>query len=246
MPECISQLSLEFHPTLPIPVAFEAPQISSEGGVVVLRQMEARLGLSERLAALLPAEREPSKVKQARREQVRQRLYQIALGYADCNDADRLRHDPLLKSVCDRTPQTGGLSSHPTLWRLENAVDARTLRAVLREVEEQYVSSFSQAPEGLILDLDSTDDPTHGQQQLSFFHGSYEQPMSHPLLIFEGVSGQLGSAGLRPGKAHAARGALGVWGRISRRLTQRFPQVQLVVRGDSAVAVPRWLRLLAT
>jgi hypothetical protein len=156
---------------LPITVAFEAPPISSEGGVVVLRQRDARLGLSERLAALLPDERDPSKVKHARREQVRQRLYHIAWGYADGNDADRLRPAPLLKSGCDRTPQTGGLSSHPTLSRLENAGDARTLRAGLREGEEPYGRSFSQAPEGLIWDIDSTDEPPHGPQPLSFFHG---------------------------------------------------------------------------
>jgi Transposase DDE domain group 1 len=246
MAACIAQLSLDFHPTLPIRVAFDAPHISSDGGLLLLRQMDDRLGLSKRLAALLPDERDPSKVKHARREQVRQRLYQIALGYADCNDADRLRHDPLLKSVCDRMPQAGSLSSQPTLSRLENAVDAGTLRAVLREVEEQYVSSFARAPEVIVLDIDSTDDPTHGQQQLSFFHGYYDQHMYHPLLIFDGESGQLISAVLRPGNAHAARGAMGVLGRIIRRLKQRFPQVQIVVRGDSAFAVPRLLRLLDT
>jgi Transposase DDE domain group 1 len=246
MAACIAQLSLDFHPTLPIRVAFGAPHISSDGGLLLLRQMDDRLGLSKRLAALLPDERDPSKVKHARREQVRQRLYQIALGYADCNDADRLRHDPLLKSVCDRMPQAGSLSSQPTLSRLENAVDAGTLRAVLREVEEQYVSSFARAPEVIVLDIDSTDDPTHGQQQLSFFHGYYDQHMYHPLLIFDGESGQLISAVLRPGNAHAARGAMGVLGRIIRRLKQRFPQVQIVVRGDSAFAVPRLLRLLDT
>jgi hypothetical protein len=244
MTECIAQLSLDFHPTVPITIGFDAPQISSDGGVVLLRQMDERLGLSERLAALLPDEREARKVRHDRREQVRQRLYQIALGYADCNDADRLRHDPLLQSVCDRTPQAGGLSSQPTLSRLENAVDARTLRAVLREIEEQYVSSFLQAPEVIVLDIDSTDDPTHGQQQLSFFHGYYDQHMYHPLLIFDGESGQLVSAVLRPGNAHAARGAMGVLERIIRRLKQRFPQVQIVVRGDSAFAVPRLLRRL--
>jgi hypothetical protein len=244
MTECISQLSLEFHPTLPVTVAFDAPQISSDGGVVLLRQLDDRLGLSERLAALLPDKREAGKVRHDRREQVRQRLYQIALGYADCNDADRLRHDPLLKSVCDRTPQAGGLSSQPTLSRLENAVDARPLRAVLREVEEQYVRSFTQPPEVIVLDIDSTDDPTHGQQQLSFFHGYYDQHMYPPLLIFDGESGQLVSAVLRPGNAHAARGAMGVLRRIIGRLKQCFPQVQIVVRGDSAFAVPRLLGLL--
>jgi hypothetical protein len=175
---------------------------------------------------------------------MRQRLYQIALGYADCNDADRLRHDPLLKSVCDRTPQAKGLSSQPTLSRLENAVDARALRAVLREIEDQYVRSFTAAPAVIVLDIDSTDDPTHGQQQLSFFHKYYDQHMYHPLLIFDGERGQLVSAVLRPGNAHAARGAMGVVRRIIRGLKQRFPDVQIVVRGDSAFAVPRMLRMM--
>ena len=179
-----------------------------------------------------------------RHEQVRQRLYQIALGYPDCNDADRLRHDPFLKSVCGCSPQAEGLSSQPTLSRLENAVDGRTLRVLLREIEEQYVRSFTEAPEVIVLDIDSTDDPTHGQQQLSFFHGYYDQHMYHPLVIFDGERGQLVSAVLRPGNAHAARGAMGVLRRMIRRLKQRFPYVQIVVRGDSAFAVPRVLRML--
>jgi Transposase DDE domain group 1 len=106
--------------------------------------MEDRLGLSERLAALLPDERDPRNVRHDRREQLRQRLYQIALGYADCNAADRLRQDPVLKSVCDRPPQAEGLSSQPTLSRLENAVDVRTLRALVCEIEDQYVRCKSQ------------------------------------------------------------------------------------------------------
>jgi len=244
MAEGIAQLALDFHPTLPVTVAFDAPHISSDGGALLLRQMDDRLGLSERLAALLPDARDPRKVHHDRREQMRQRLYQIALGYADCNDADRLRHDPLLQSVCDRTPQMGGLSSQPTLSRLENAVDARTLRTVLHEIEDQYVRSFTHPPEVIVLDMDSTDDPTHGQQQLTFFHGYYNQHMYHPLMIFDGERGQLVSAVLRPGNAHAARGAMGVVRRIIRRLKHRFPQVQIVVRGDSAFAVPRVLRMV--
>lgn len=244
MAEGIAQLSLDFPPTVPMTVAFDAPQISSEGGVVVLRQVDERLGLSKRLAALLPDEREAREVRHARHEQVRQRRYQIALGYADCNDADRLRHDPLLKSVCDRTPQAGGLSSQPTLSRLENAGDARTLHAGLREIEEQYVRSFTQAPEVIVLDIDSADDPTHGQPQLAFFHGYYDQHRYHPLLIFAGERGQLVSAVLRPGNAPAARGAMGVLRRILGCLKPRFPQGQIVGRGDSAFAVPRLLRRL--
>jgi hypothetical protein len=136
MAECIPRLSLDFHPTVPLMVTFAAPHISSDGGVLLLRQRDDRLGLSARLAALLPDERDPRKVKPARREQVRQRLYQMALGYPDGNDADRLRQDPVLKSGCGRSPQAEGLSSQPTLSRLENAVEMRTLRTLLREIEE--------------------------------------------------------------------------------------------------------------
>ena len=244
MAEGIAQLTLDFHPSSPITVAFDAPHISSDGGALLLRQMDDRLGLSERLAALLPDEREPRKVKHDRREQMRQRLYQIAVGYPDGNDAERLRHDPLLKSVCARSPHTTGLSSQPTLSRLENAVDLRQLRTLVGEIEEQYVRSFAVVPDVIVLDIDSTDDPTHGQQQLSFFHGYYDQHMDHPLVIFDGERGQLVSVVRRPGNAHAARGAMGVLRRIIRRLKHRFPQTQIVVRGDSAFAVPRILRLL--
>ena len=244
MAEGIAQLGLNFHPTHLITIAFDAPHISSAGGALLLRQMDDHLGLSERLAVLLPDTRDPRKVRHDRREQMRQRLYQIALGYADCNDADRLRQDPVRKRVCDRPPQAEGLSSQPTLSRLENAVEVRMLRALVCEIEEQYVKSFVEAPEVIVLDIDSTDDPTHGQQQLSFFHGYYDQHMYHPLVIFDGERGQLVSVVLRPGNAHAARGAMGVLRRVMRRLKHRFPQTQLVVRGDSAFAVPRVLRML--
>lgn len=244
MAECIAQLGLNFHPTHPITVAFDAPHISSDGGALLLRQMDDRLGLTERFAALIPDERDPRKVKHDRREQMRQRLYQIALGYPDCNDADRLRHDPVLKSVCDRSPHTAGLSSQPTLSRLENAVDLRQLRRLVCEIEEQYVRSFAAAPDVLVLDIDSTDDPTHGQQQLACFHGYYDQHMYHPLVIFDGERGQLVSVVLRPGNAHAARGAMGVLRRVIGRLKQHFPHTQIVVRADSAFALPRVLRML--
>jgi hypothetical protein len=106
------------------------------------------------------------------------------------------------------------------------------------------VRSFAAAPDVIVLDIDSTDDPTHGQQQLSGFHGYYDQHMYHPLVIFDGERGQLVSVVLRPGNAHAARGAMGVLRRIIRRLKQRFPQTQIVVRGDSAFAMPRILRMV--
>jgi Transposase DDE domain group 1 len=244
MAECMTQLSLDFHPSVPLTVTFDAPHISSDGGALLRRQRDDHLRLSERLAAWLPDEREPRKVTQDRREQRRQRLSRIALGYADCNEADRLRHDPLLKRVCAQPPQADGLSSQPTLSRLENAGDAPALRALVRELEEQDVSSFTETPAVIVLDIDSTDDPTHGQQHLAFCQTYYDQHLYQPLVIFDGERGHLLSAGRRPGNAPAARGARGVVRRIIRRLKQRFPDVQIVGRGDSACARPRVLRML--
>ena len=129
MTECSAQLSLGFHPDLPVCLEFNGPEISSVGGAVLLRQLDDQLELTAGFAACLADTRDPGRVLHDRHEQTRQRLYQIALGYEDCNDADTLRHDPLLKTVCDRTPDDPvGLSSQPTLSRFENAPDGLTIR----------------------------------------------------------------------------------------------------------------------
>src|SRR5262245_5284555 len=123
MTECVAQIALNFYTEKPVEISFDAPQISSDGGAILLRQVDDQLGVSEWFAAQLPDARDPAKRVHDRREQVRQRLYQIALGYEDCNDADTLRHDPLLQTVCDRpSADRQGLSSQPTLSRFENAV----------------------------------------------------------------------------------------------------------------------------
>jgi len=241
MAERIAQLGLEFHEELAVVVGFDAPDISSDGGAVLLRQVDDRLGLSAWMARLLPDARNALQVAHDRLEQVRQRLYQIALGYEDCNDAQSLRHDPVLKTACERTPDDEqGLSSQPTLSRFENAVGMRTVKQVMEGLEHSWVEGLAPGTAEVVLDIDTTDDETHGQQQLSFFHGYYDHHMYHPLLIFDG-EGQLVSAILRPGNVHAARRALSVLQRVIRKLKQRFPDVQVVVRGDAGFSVPRLL-----
>ena len=245
MTECIPQLRLCFHPELPVVVDFDAPEISSDGGALLLRQVDEQLGLSAGFSACLSETREGQRVQHSRQEQSRQRIFQIALGYEDCNDADRLRHDPLLKTVCDRTAQDRqGLSSQPTLSRFENAQDGAVLRRLVCFFEERYVQALPAETQQIILDIDSTDDETHGAQQLSFFSGFYRHHMYHPLMIFDGESGQLVSALLRPGKVHASRGAAGVLRRVIRLIKQRFPQVQIAVRGDSGFCTPHLLKTL--
>jgi hypothetical protein len=245
MTQCISQLSLGFHPELPVVIEFDAPEISSDGGALLLRQVDDSLGLTAGFADCLNDDRDPLRCLHSRHEQTRQRVFQIALGYEDCNDADRLRHDPLLKTVCDRAALTGeGLSSQPTLSRFEGSQKGITLRRLVRHLEDSYVAELPADTQLIVLDLDATADETHGAQQLSFFSGFYDQFIYHPLLVFDSGSGQLISAILRPGKVHASRGAAGVLRRLIRKLKRRFPQAQIAVRADSGFCTPALLATL--
>jgi hypothetical protein len=238
-----NQTKFTFHPNFDIDVRSDAPKLSSDGGLLLLRQADERTGTCRWLAACLPDPRDGKRIQHDRLEQVRQRVYQIAMGYEDCNDSQELRHDPMLKTVCDRRPDDDedSLSSQPTLSRFENGVSGRTLNELRQRLEETYVAGLPADTQVVILDIDSTDDETHGRQQLSFFHGFYDQHMYHPLLVFDGESGQLVSTLLRPGNAHAARSATSVLRGIIRRIKARFPQALIVVRADAGFCVPRLL-----
>lgn len=245
MTDCKSQLALGFHPSRDVVGDFSSARISSDGGLLLIRQADEKLGISRALAELLPDCRDADKVSHSRLEQVRQRLYQICLGYEDCNDADWLRTDPVFKTVCDLLPDTSApLSSQPTLSRFENAIDGRSLVAMRNWFEQSYVDALDPSTDLVVLDIDSTDDPTHGRQQLSFFHGFYDQHMFHPLLVVDAKNGQLASVLLRPGNAHASRCAGTVLERLIRRIKRRFPNAQVVVRGDSAFCMPNLLARL--
>lgn len=233
--DCISPIELQFQ-RKPLVLSCDAPDISSDGGVLLLRQLDDRLGLTRSFAALLDDERAPGRRRHDRCEQLRQRVYQIVLGYEDCIDANLLRHDPAMQYACGSGDQP--LSSQSTLSRLENAITGRELNRLWREFERQYVDKLDPATTFVALDIDGTDDETHGAQQLSMFHGFYDQHMFHPVVIFDGETGQLISALLRPGNAHASRGATTMLERIIRAIKQRCPAAAIVVRGDSAFAMP--------
>lgn len=245
MTQCITQLSLGFFGQKPVVIDFDAPDVSSDGGAVLLRQVDDRVGVTSWFSDALGDDRDVHRVVHDRREQCRQRIYQIALGYEDCNDSQTLRHDPLLKTVCGRTPEDElGLSSQPTLSRFENSVDWPTLRRLMRRLEASYVESLPDDTTEVILDIDSTDDETHGGQQLSFFHGYYDHYMYHQLLVYDGDAGQLIGSRLRPGNTHSSRQAAGMLARIIRRIKKRFPDAHIMVRGDSGFCVPKVLRVL--
>lgn len=235
---CIPPIELQFQGRRTVLTA-DAEHVSSDGGVILLRQMDERLGLTARLVPSLGDLRDSSRVAHSRLEQLRQRVYQICLGYEDCNDADWLRHDPALRLACDA--EDHAMSSQPTLSRFENAVTGRELNRLLRTYEQDYFDELAPTTDLIVLDIDSTDDETHGDQQLAFFHGFYDHHMFHPLLVFDGLSGQLITALLRPGRAHAAKGSITILTRLIRAIRRRCPRASILVRGDSAFAMPKLL-----
>src|SRR5215468_5331894 len=220
--------------------AFDAGHLTSDGGLIWLARADDQLQLSAAFAAQIPDWRRGA-VQHPLQLLVRQRLLQIACGYEDQDDADTLRGDPLLKLVCGRRPeQDADLASQPTLSRLENAVDHRTCYRLAQTLVALYLHERERAgvPTRVLLDLDGTDDPTHGAQEGSSYHGYYRQHMYHPLLIFDGHTNQLITAILRRGTVHASHGVVAILRRLVAALRKRWPRVQLEVRADSGFAVP--------
>jgi Transposase DDE domain group 1 len=227
--------------TLPLEIDFDAGRLTSDGGLVWLAEADQALGLCAALAACIPEWRR-GPVRHTRETLLRQRLFQIACGYEDQNDAATLRSDPLLKLVCGRLKETDpDLASQPTLSRLENAVDRHTIRALALALLEIYLTERGRggAPRRIVLDFDGTDDPAHGQQEGVAYHGYYRQHMYHPLLLFDGDTGQLITAILRPGTCHASRFVLLVLRHLLPRLRARWPEVRVEVRADSGFASPK-------
>lgn len=226
--------------TLALEAAFDGGRLTSDGGLPWLATVDADLGVCEALAAHVPEWRRGS-VTHSLLTLVRQRVYQIACGYEDQNDADTLRADPLLKLVCGRLPETDtDLASQPTLSRLDNAVTGRACARMLRALGHLYLRERRRGgpPRRVLLDLDSTDDPTHGNQEGTAYHGYYRQHMYHPLLVFDGDTGHLIAARLRPGNSHASRGAVALLRRVVGWLRVAWPDVVIEVRADAGFAVP--------
>jgi hypothetical protein len=226
---------------LPLEAAFDAGRLTSDGGLPWLAEADRALGLCDALAACVPEWRR-GPVRHGLATLVRQRVFQIACGYEDQDDADALRADPLLKLVCGRRPERGAhLASQPTLSRLENAVDRRAIEALAAALAALYIRERGKAgaPAHLVLDLDGTDDPAHGDQEGVAYHGFYRQHMYFPLLVFDGGTGQLVTAVLRPGNCHGSRFVVLVLRRLLRRLRAAWPAVTVEIRADSGCAVPR-------
>jgi hypothetical protein len=228
--------------SVPLEVTFDGGVLTSDGGLPWLGEADRQLGLCAAFAACLKDWRkDPSRVRHTLENLVRQRVFQLACGYADQDDADTLRTDPLFKLACGQLPLSGHhLASQPTLSRLENCVDRHTCRRLAVALVQIYLNERGKdgPPPHILLDCDSTDDPTHGDQEGSAYHGYYRQHMYHPLLIFDGDTGQLITAILRPGTAHASRLIVRVLRELLRLLRAAWPTVVVELRADSGFASP--------
>lgn len=238
---CMPRMRFGFHPRRAVDVTVDAPTTSSDGGLVLLRQVDEQLGLCAKLAPMLVDRRDPRFTQHPRLEQLRQRVLQIAMGYEDQNDATSLRLDPAWKVACNRNvDEADALSSQPSLSRFEHAMTARAVVLLTRSLEDEYVASLPADTTQVVLDLDSTDDPTHGQQPLSFFNAHYDSYIYFPLLVFDG-EGRLAGMRLRPGNAGNSRYAAPLMARLVRKLKVRFPRARVLVRADGGFCTPRFL-----
>jgi len=238
----------------PIHVEFDQPAQSSDGGALLLKAVDRRMGLTERLAAALRDERQPGKVEHPLLDLVRERVFAIACGYPDCNDAARLAEDPIHKLLSGRSPAEGdALASQPTLSRFENSARRTELLRMAYAltdavIEEQRRRRGARSVREITVDMDSTEDPTHGGQQLTFFNAFYDSWCYLPMLTtiqFASEPEQFCVAPvLRAGNAPGAFGAIAILERLIPRLRRAFSRAKLRVRMDGAFATPEVLAWL--
>jgi Transposase DDE domain group 1 len=237
----------------PVVAKFDQRQGSSDGGAILLQAAERRLGLTSTLTGCLRDDRQAGKVRHELHELITQRVMAIALGYEDANDAARLACDPIHKLLVGRDPIAGeDLASQPTLSRFENAPDRKELLRMTEALAERVIERHRKRLHGrarrITIDLDPTEDPTHGAQQLSFFNRHYDSHCYLPMvcfLTFDGEAEQyLVAAVLRPGNAPGSAGALGILRRLIERVGDAFPKARIRVRLDGGFASPKVLDFL--
>jgi len=229
----------------PLTATFDGGRLSSDGGVIVLREIALRLGLAEVVSGPLPDDRDPTRVLHAYADMALARMVAIAAGYEDCDDLDWLRSDPAFKIACGRAPDSGqDLMSQPTLSRLENLADWRALARIGLGLIDLFCRSFARPPSRIVLDIDETDDPAHGQQELALFNTHAGTTCFMPLKIFEATTGKPVLALLRAGKPPSGEEIVKILRHVIDRIRIQWPHVRIVVRGDSHYGSGEVLALL--
>lgn len=232
--------TLDFGGLKPVVVEPSAGQISSDAGLLPFRQLDEQLGLTRQFAEALALDdrRQVGYIDHTFLEMTRSRIYGILADYSDQNDHDVLRSDPIFKLICERSINDKDLASQPTLSRFENAIAPKSFFRLQDVFLDQFIASFAAPPRHLTLDIDPFDDPTHGAQQLSFFHGYYDQYQYLPRVITCAENDLVLTACLLHGTAHATLGAQDDLTYVVGRLRRAWPDVQIHLRGDSGFGTP--------
>jgi len=225
----------------PVIARFDGGHLCSDGGLLVLREVEQRLDVAGRLAACIVDPRDPERVVHGLDEIIRFRLLMIVAGYEDGNDADRLRTDPMFKLAMTRLEGEAALCSQPTISRLENLPDTRALLRMGQAMVDLYCGSFRQVPRRIVLDVDDTFDAVHGAQQMRLFNAHHDEYGFQPIVVFDG-EGRFVTAVLRPAKRPSGREIRAFLRRLLRQIRANWPRVEILLRADSHYCSPEVLR----
>jgi hypothetical protein len=224
----------------PLVARFDGGHLSSDGGLLALREVERRLGLADRLAARIDDPRPPERIQHALAAILRFRMLMIAAGYEDGNDADGLRHDPVFKLALDRLPDGAALRSQPTVPRLEDLPDVRALLRTARAMAGLHRASFRRVPRRIVLDVDGTFDAVHGGQRLRLFNACHDEHGFQPIVVFDG-EGRPVAAMLRPARRPSGAEARALLRRLVREIRGHWPRVEILIRADSHHCAPEVL-----
>lgn len=230
--------SLFYRANKAVYVDFSASEISTDGSLILLEKLEREHKLIHKFGKHLPDLRNPSLITYTRESQLKQRVFMMMLGYQDANDVTHLQHDPLFKDVLQ-----GDLASQPTISRFENSMDKHSIFDLCNRWVAHYVSTLC-GRKRIVIDVDATDDPTHGNQQMSMFNGYYGQFMLNELFFHDGETGQIILPVLRPGNSHSNKWYVGLLKRIIIKIRATYPEMKIVIRTDSGFSCAPFYELV--
>ena len=220
-----------------VSVDFSAEEISSDGSVILLEKLERKHQLIRHFSKIIPDTRDPFRTIHTREKQLKQRVYSLMQGYEDTNDVNYLKNDPLYKDILD-----GDMASQPTMSRFENIMDKASIFDMCYAWVDHYVSTLKNRKR-IIIDIDATDDPTHGDQQLSMFNGYYGHFMYNELFFHDGRTGQIIVPVLRPGNSHSNKWYVAILKRVVKRIKEVYPKMEIIIRGDSGFSCASFYQL---
>jgi len=246
MTVCNQEAKIDFYKKKRLEVKFSGEQLSSDGGILLAREAEEKVKIIQGMTERIDDQRDQNKITHSMEQLIQQRVLQIASGYEDAIDSNQMRKDPILKIACNRLPidaEEEMLASQGTMTRLENRITKQDNKAIRRLFVEKYIEQHKTPPKQIVLDIDGWDAPTHGEQQMSFFHGYYDHHIYYPVLINEAKSGYPLVLQLRAGNSHAGKGVAPILRWLFWRLKQAWSGVEIILRGDGGFSLPEIIKV---